>query len=249
MLEEELDFLRNGAMAAPVSLVCGQTDVWMIFSVFYKATGLLLGIRTTVDRDALCHVVLKDRFSAVALSPEAHRVATGGGRRKPFPLKLQAETVCAISAILRNLSNDGRVTLSRRVEWLARFAGYPVVQGVTASRQAISDELSPKLTAYLLCLFLALRGQGGGKLIPEGELDEGIAKRLILEWQEDGARLEGVEIDPMAYAEDPVFSFMVRDCFRCFRLIRTSRGFCLQIRGTPTGNRDPCSHRTTWRWG
>ena len=63
--EEELDFLRNGAMTAPVSLVCGQTDAWMIFSAFYKATGLLLGIRTTVDRDALCHVVLKDRFSAV----------------------------------------------------------------------------------------------------------------------------------------------------------------------------------------
>ena len=62
-------------------------------------------------------------------------------------------------------------------------------------------------------------------------------KGLVLEWQGDGMREEGTEIDPVAFAEDPAFSFLGRDCFRCFRMMRTARGLCLRIRVTPAAHR------------
>lgn len=232
---EEASFLRERAFEHPLTLVCGSRRAAFVFSAFYGDTGLLFGIVTKGDPVAVCAAVAREEAFRAVLAPVAKGLAeavTEDGA--PLPAAWLSAAVCAVSGVLRHLHPTAPLSIEERTHWLASFAGSPVSMNLQAKDSEFPLLRTGQWTAFLLCLFYALQGEGGRLLFEDADkISASLEPKLSLEWRALRAEPNGDPISADALGDFPIFDFLRRPCFQSIGLLRTSRGILLRFRPEP----------------
>jgi hypothetical protein len=227
---EEAAFLQARATKLPLTLACGKERALLVFSAFYDETGLLLGLIPKGAPEAVCAAVIEGELCNAVPSPAAKRCAEGGRGEEPLDEACVASGVYVVTHALRYLRSDAPASMEDRVCWLTRTLGCPVEVFPSLGRKGGSVKRPRWLIAYLLCLFLALRGPHGHLLCGDRE---GIGVQaegaFRLEWSAEPSVSEGDRMDPISLGDFPDFDFMRLACFENVHLRHTGRGLFLRV--------------------